>query len=120
MRIEELERIMGEHPWLPKPRYVFMVKEHVYGLIPDGITLIYKGATPLRPKDRIALTADADDVTAVHEMLHLMGFGELGAYALAPRLRRLRKAIPPIFKREVKYRSAGSPHPSVEVYELQD
>jgi len=44
--IEELERILAEHPWLPKPKYVFMVNEKVYGLA-DGTLLVYKGATPI-------------------------------------------------------------------------
>ena len=116
MRIEELERIMAEHPWLPKPKYVFMVKEHVYGLA-DGMVLVFRGATPIAQKDRIALTPDANDVTVVHEMMHLMGFGEIGAYTLSPILRRFREVFPPIIRREIKYRRVESPHPSVEVYE---
>jgi hypothetical protein len=114
--IEELERIMAEHPWLPKPRYVFMVKETVRAQI-DGSVLIFKGATPIEARDRIALTPDADDVTVVHEILHTMGFGELGAYALSPAIRLFRKVVPPLLKQEVKYRKVAQPHPSVEVYE---
>ena len=117
MDIAELERIMAEHPWLPKPRYVFMVREHVYG-VADGLLLVFKGATPAGAGDRIAVTPDADDVTVVHEMLHLAGLGELGAYALAPMLRRLRRVVPPLIRAQVRYRYAGRPHPLVEVYEL--
>lgn len=116
MNIEELERIMAEHPWLPKPKYVFMVKERVYGLM-DGAILVFKGATPTQLRDRIALTPDADDVTVVHECMHLMGFGELATYALAPALRAFRKVFPPLVRREVRYRKVDEPHPAVEVYE---
>jgi len=108
---------MAEHPWLKKPKFVFMVKERVYG-VGDGYLLIFKGATPEGYDDRIALTPDADDVTVVHEMLHLMGLRELGAYALAPMLRKVRKVVPPVVKREVRLRKVGDPHPSVEVYEV--
>jgi hypothetical protein len=117
VNIEELERILSEHPWLPKPRYVFIVKERVYGLV-DGSLVVFKGATNAR--DRIALTVDADDVTVVHEILHTMGFGELGAYALAPAVRAFRRLVPPLLRRSVKYRKVGSPHPLVDVYERVD
>jgi len=117
MNIEELENIMAEHPWLPKPRYVFMVKERVIGQI-NG-TIIFKGATPIFSKDRIAITPDADDTTIVHEMLHLLGFGELGAYTLSPILRRIRQIFPPLLKKEVKYHKIQQPHPLVEIYELE-
>jgi len=115
--IEELERILAEHPWLPKPKYVFMVNEKVYGLA-NGTLLVYKGATPIASKDRIALTPDADDVTVVHELLHVAGFGEVAAYTLAPLIRRIRKIVPGIVKHEVKLRKIAQPHPSVDVYEV--
>lgn len=117
MDIAELERIMAEHPWLPKPKYVYMVKERVVGVLNHQALVLFKGATPKGAGDRIAIMPDADDVTVVHELLHLAGLGEPGAYALAPLVRRLRKRLPPLLKWEVKYRPIGSPHPSVEVYE---
>jgi hypothetical protein len=116
MSIEELERILAEHPWLPKPRYVYLVKARVYGVV-DGSVVVFKGAAPVSPRDRIALTADADDVTVVHEVLHTMGFGELGAHLLAPCIRAFRRAVPPLIRREVKYVKVSEPHPLVEVYE---
>ena len=116
MDIEELERIMAEHPWLPRPRYVYLVKERVVGHV-EGATLIFRGATPIGSSDRMALTPDADDVTVVHEMLHLLGFGELAAYPLAPLIRAFRRAFPPIIRREVRYKKVEEPHPSIEVYE---
>jgi len=115
--IDELAQIMAEHPWLKKPKFVYMVKEKVYG-VADGYILLFKGATPIGYKDRIALTPDADDTTVVHEMLHLMGLGEAGAYVLAPVIRNMRKIIPPLVKRDIKLRKVGEPHPSVEVYEV--
>jgi len=116
MDIKELEKILTEHPYLPKPKYVYMVEERVVQNI-DHLTLVYKGATPKEERDRIALTPDADDVTVVHELLHLAGFDEAGAYLLAPRLRKIRKIIPPILSFEVHYREVDSPHPKVKVFE---
>ena len=116
MDIEELERILTEHPWLPRPRYVYLVKARVYGVV-DGSVVVFKGAAPVSPRDRIALTVDADDVTVVHEVLHTMGFGELGAHLLAPRIRAFRRIAPPLIRREVKYAKVSEPHPLVEVYE---
>jgi hypothetical protein len=115
--IAELERILAEHPWLPKPRYVFMVKERVYGVV-DGMVITYRGATPIGSRDRMALTPDADDVTVVHELLHVAGLGEVAAYMLAPLIRAIRKRVPSIIKCEVKLRKVAQPHPSVEVYEV--
>jgi hypothetical protein len=116
LNIEELERILTDHPWLPKPRYVYLVKAHVYGVV-DGAVVVFRGATPISPRDRIALTPDADDVTVVHEVLHTVGFGELGAHLLAPHIRAFRRILPPLIKREVKYEKVSEPHPLVEVYE---
>lgn len=119
MNIEELERILAEHPFLPKPKYVYLVKERVVG-VRDNMLVLYKGATPIQPRDRIALTVDADDVTVVHELLHVLGFGEIGAYALARPIRMLRSLLPPVRRREVKYELVDRPHPNVEVYMLRE
>jgi hypothetical protein len=108
---------MSEHPWLPKPKYVFMVSERVVASL-DGYLLIFKGITPVNMRDRIALTPDANDVTVVHELLHLAGFNEFGAYILSPIIRLFRKIVPPIIKSEVKLRKIAQPHPSVSVYEV--
>lgn len=116
LTIEEVEKIMAEHPFLPKPKYLYLIKAKVIGIV-DSTILEFKGATPKQLRDRIAITADADDVTIVHECLHLAGFGELGAYVLAPIIRAFRKAFPPLIKSEVKYKFVGSPKPNVEVYE---
>lgn len=120
LTIEQLEQIMLDHPLLPKPKLVYMVKTRVVGVIPDGVALELRGATPKDIKDRIAITATADEVTVVHEMLHLAGFGELGAYTLAPIIRAARKLFPPLIKGSVKYRKVAEPHPLVEVYARVD
>jgi len=116
MNIEELEKILSEHPFLPKPKYIFMVEERVVAEI-GNLLIIFKGATPRHLRDRIALTPDANDVTVVHEMLHLAGLDEIGAYLLAPKIREFRKVFPPIIKSEVKYREIDRPHPKVRVFE---
>ncbi len=117
MNIEELEKILAEHPWLPKPRYVLLVKERVVGIVNESTLVVFKGATPITSRDRMALTIDADDITVVHELLHVIGFGEIGAYVLSPLIRMFRGVVPPIIKKEVKYQKIAQPHPMVEVYE---
>jgi hypothetical protein len=116
MNIEELEKFLSEHPFLPKPKYVFMVEERVVAEL-GNLLIIFKGVTPKDLRDRIALTPDANDVTVVHELLHLAGLDEIGAYLLAPRIRKFREIFPPILKSEVKYREIDRPHPKVRVFE---
>jgi hypothetical protein len=65
------------------------------------------------------LTILADEVTVIHEVLHTMGLGELGARLLAPILVWLRRIAPPVlFTEKVKYVEVARPHPKVRVYEL--
>ena len=116
MRIEELEAILAKHPYLPKPRYVYMVEERVIAEYGD-LSLIVKGAAPKCRRDTIVLTPDAGHDTVVHEILHTMGFGELGASVLGKRIASLREVLPPALPMEVRYKYAGSPHPKVKVYE---
>lgn len=116
MDIRELEKIMTEHPWLPKPRFVYLVKERVEARL-EGKEVIFRGVAPKNSKDRIALTPDADEITVVHELLHLAGLGEVGAYVLAPPIRRIRRILRPVFRFRVKYELVEKPSPSVEVYE---
>jgi|GEM_PF-6516962 len=116
MNVEELEKILSEHPFLPKPKYVFMVEERVVAEL-GNLLVIFKGATPKELKDRIALTPDANDVTVVHELLHLVGLDETGAYLLAPIIRKIRTIFPPMIKSEIKYKEIESPHPKVRVFQ---
>jgi len=115
MDISEVEKILAEHPLLPKPRYVLLTEEPVTANV-DGM-LVFRGLTPKWRKDAIVLTPLANDETVVHEVLHTLGFGELGAYTLAPLLRRLRKLLPPLLRGNVKYRFKGYVHPKIKLYE---
>jgi len=114
MRIEELEELLSKHPFLPKPKYVFMIEERVIAEL-NGYSFV-RGATPKWRGDVIILTPDARHDTVVHEVIHTLGFGELVANLLSPRIAKLRELIPPIISSNVKYSFSHSPHPKVKVY----
>jgi hypothetical protein len=119
MTIEEVEELLERHPLLPKPKYIFMVEEVVVAPLSENLVLLIRGATPIHRNDVIILTLLADEVTVIHEVLHTMGFGELGATVLAPLLVRLRRLVPPVLRAgRVKYVEVARPHPKVRVYEL--
>jgi len=119
MDIKEIEAILEQHPFLKKPKYIYMIDDIVYERL-DGLTLLYSGITPKWRKDLIALTKTANDETVVHEVLHTIGLGELGAHVLAPVLRRFRSIVPPMLKTKVEYQYVGSPNPKVRVFERKD
>ncbi|MEM1865982.1 MAG: hypothetical protein QXD57_07125 [Ignisphaera sp.] len=119
LTIQELEEIMSEHPFLPKPRFVYMVKGRVIGVF-DGYSVEIRGAAHKELKDRIAITSSATDVTVVHEMLHLAGVGEVGAYLLAPVIRAFRRVVKPVLQKQVRLVKVSQPHPDVEVYAVYE
>jgi hypothetical protein len=117
--IYEIEELLERHPLLPKPRYIFMVEDIVVAPLAENLVLLVKGATPVNRQDVIMLTILADEVTVIHEVLHTMGLGELGARLLAPILVRFRRLVPPVMREgKVKYAEVARPHPKVRVYEL--
>lgn len=115
LTVRELEEIMSEHPFLPKPRFVYMVKGRVVGVF-NGYPVEVRGAAHRELRDRIAVTNSATDVTVVHEMLHLAGVGEVGAYLFAPAIRMFRRVVKPVFRKQVRLVKVSQPHPDVEVY----
>jgi hypothetical protein len=117
--IYEVEELLEKHPFLPKPRYIFMVEDIVIAPLSENLVALVKGATPVNRQDVIMLTILADEVTVVHEVLHTMGLGELGARVLAPILVWLRRLVPPVTREgKVRYVEVARPHPKVRVYEL--
>jgi hypothetical protein len=119
MTIEEVEALLERHPFLPKPKYIFMVEDIVVAPLSENLVLVIRGATPIHRNDVIILTLLADQVTVIHEVLHTMGFGEIGARILAPLLVWFRKLMPPVMQGgKVKYAEVARPHPKVRVYEL--
>jgi hypothetical protein len=117
--IEEVEELLERHPFLPKPRYIFMVEDIVVAPVSENLFLLIRGATPIHRNDVIILTLLADEVTVIHEVLHTMGFGEVGARILAPLLVWLRRLTPPVlYAWRVRYAEVARPHPKVRVYEL--
>jgi len=114
MDISEVERVLAQHPFLKKPKYVYVVEEPVT-LQTNGM-ILFAGLTPKWRRDTIVLTPVASDVTVVHEVLHTMGAGEAVAYKLAPLLRWFRSVVPPLLRRRVKYKYASSPHPKMKLY----
>lgn len=117
--IHEVEELLERHPFLPKPRYVFMVEDIVIAPLSENLVALVKGATPIERRDAIILSILADEATVVHEVLHTMGLSELGARVLAPLLVWLRRVAPPLHAAgKVKYVEVARPHPKVRVYEL--
>lgn len=80
MEIYEVEEILGAYPLIPKPRHVLIVKEPVREWV-DGYRY-YRGLQPTFRSDVIVLSAQATDETVLHEVMHSLGFGELGASLL--------------------------------------
>jgi len=96
-----------------------MVEDIVVAPVSENLFLLIRGATPIHRNDVIILTLLADEVTVIHEVLHTMGFGEVGARILAPMLVWFRKLVPPVVDTgRVKYVEVARPHPKVRVYEL--
>jgi hypothetical protein len=94
--IHEVEELLERHPFLPKPKYILMVEDIVIAPLSENLVALVKGATPIERRDVIILSILADEVTVVHEVLHTMGLGELGARVLAPLLVWLRRVAPPL------------------------
>jgi len=74
--IEEVEEILKLHPYLPKPKFVYLVEEPVM-LIADHVVAYVRGATPKDNKDVIVLTPLASHATVVHEIIHTLGGGNI-------------------------------------------
>jgi hypothetical protein len=96
-----------------------MVEDIVVAPVSENLFLLIRGATPIHRNDVIILTLLADEVTVIHEVLHTMGFGEIGASLLAPLLVWLRRLAPPtLHTGRVRYVEVARPHPKVRAYEL--
>lgn len=80
MEIYEVAEILGAYPLIPKPQHVIIVREPVREQV-DGY-LYFRGLQPKFRSDVIVLTPQATDETVLHETLHSLGFGELGATVL--------------------------------------
>ena len=117
--IEEVEEILKLHPYLPKPKFVYLVEEPVM-LIADHVVAYVRGATPKDNKDVIVLTPLASHSTVVHEIIHTLGGGEISATILGNVLARFREIFPPMIKRDVKYEFVGKVHPKISVYKKVD
>jgi len=117
MEIEELEKILSLHPFLPKPKYIVEVDELLFASIENYIAIV-KGATPKWRRDMIVVTPLSDHETVVHEVIHTLGFGELAAEIGGRVLSRLRNIIPPIVNKNVSYELYDQPHPKVKIYKL--
>ncbi|HDN18279.1 MAG TPA: hypothetical protein ENF41_04380 [Candidatus Bathyarchaeota archaeon] len=77
LTIKDVEEILGLYRILPKPKHVIMTHESVIAKT-DG-HVVFLGLQPKWRKDVIVLTPQATPETVIHETLHTMGFGELGA-----------------------------------------
>jgi len=117
VELEELEKILSLHPFLPKPKYIVKVDELLFASTENYIAIV-KGATPMWRRDMIVVTPLADHETVVHEVIHTLGFGELAAEVGGRVLSKLRDIIPPIVSERVSYELYDQPHPKVKIYRL--
>jgi hypothetical protein len=104
---DDIESILERHPWLPRPRYIYILNAPV--IYPQLRALVH-GINPIPERDVVILGSTANEGTLIHELIHVAGLGEVAAYSLAPRLLRLRRALPSLIRRRPKYeqRTIGS------------
>lgn len=103
-----MEEILGVYR-LPKPQHIIFVREPVSEQV-DGV-IYFRGLQPRMRSDVIVLTAHAIDETVVHEVLHCLGLGEIGANLLGKLMVRKYRILKNsgLLKpqRGVKYRKCG-------------
>jgi len=108
LTIDDVERVLSEHPWLKPPKNIIYVLEEVYTYHPEYGTLFFRGLQPNWLRDTIVIVAPlATEETVVHEVLHTYGLGETATHMLAPKLRIFREVFKPFIKREIKYRECS-------------
>ena len=98
---DDVERILAEHPWLPRPKYIYILNAPV--VFPELRALVH-GLNPGFERDTVILGATATPETLIHECIHVARLGEIAAYNLAPRILKLRERFPALIQRPVKYR----------------
>lgn len=97
---DDIERILEKYPWLPKPKYIYILNAPI--IYPELRAKII-GINPAYERQTVILSSDADEETLVHECIHVAGLGEIAAYGLAPRIVKFRKFVPPLVKKKVRY-----------------
>ena len=98
---EDIERILTEHPWLPRPKYIYILNAPV--IFPE-LRAIVHGINPGFERDTVILGTTATAETLIHECIHVARLGEFAAYNLAPRILKFRERFPALIRRPVKYR----------------
>jgi len=110
MDISQVEEILGLYR-VPKPQHVILVRESVEKHL-DRV-IYYRGLAPTDRNDVIVLTPQTIDETPLHEIMHTLGFGELGATLLGrvmvAKYRVLRNfpLLKSFLQREVKYQKCS-------------
>lgn len=78
-QVQMAERFLSAFPILRVPNHVIVVP----GLLSPAEGRLAIGASLSHGNDRaVILTKDSDEETVAHELLHQVGLGEMGAYAL--------------------------------------
>lgn len=89
MDINEVSELLGLCHFLRVPKHVFLTDEPVS----DASGTLYRGLQPKTKHDAIFLGFHADDTTPIHEAIHTLGVGELGAEILTRAIMRKNHTI---------------------------
>ena len=89
MDINEVSELLGLCHFLRVPKHVFITDE----VVSDARGTLYRGLQPKTKHDAIFLGQHADDTTPIHEAIHTLGIGELGAEVLTRAIMRKNRAI---------------------------
>jgi len=98
---EDIIRTLERHPWLPRPKYIYILNAPV--IFPE-LRAIVNGLNPGWERETVILASTATPETLIHECIHVAHLGEIAAHLLSPVIYRFRRVIPPIISRPVKYR----------------
>ena len=100
--IHDVEEVLARHPFLKAPAHVIIVKEPIE--YTQGVKkILFAGMSPSWRRDTIILSSLATQETVIHEVIHTYGLGETAAWGIAPRLYSIRRRLPNLFRRQVKY-----------------